>query len=92
VALGAGGKLQNLALESAHAHPDLPVLVTALTEAEAEAATDVIAQARNVVLAETVTFTPRSQPSQGHRIQCAWNLILKSASDRAEVSLGALVG
>src|ERR1700720_2723807 len=28
---------------------------------------------RNVVLAETVAFTPRSQPSQGHRIQCAWN-------------------
>jgi hypothetical protein len=28
---------------------------------------------RNVVLAETVAFTPRSQPSQGHRIQCPWN-------------------
>ena len=28
---------------------------------------------RNVVLAEPVAFTPRSQPSQGHRIQCAWN-------------------
>jgi hypothetical protein len=28
---------------------------------------------RNVVLAETVPLTPGSQPSQGHRIQCAWN-------------------
>ena len=27
----------------------------------------------NVVLAETVAFTPGSQPSQGHRIQCPWN-------------------
>ena len=28
---------------------------------------------RNVVLAGTVAFTPGSQLSQGHRIQCVWN-------------------
>jgi hypothetical protein len=51
VALGEGGTYQNLAVESALAHPDIPMLVTAFTEAEAEAAPRVIARAQNVVLA-----------------------------------------
>ena len=50
VALDASGAAQNLAVESALAHPDLPMLVTTFTPAEAEAARSVIARAKNVAL------------------------------------------
>jgi len=53
VALNDDGDYQNLAVESAHAHPDLPTLVTTFTPAEAEAATGVLTQANNAVLAAT---------------------------------------
>jgi hypothetical protein len=49
LALDAGGAYQNLAVESALAHPDLPMLVTTLTETEAQAACAVMARASNVV-------------------------------------------
>src|ERR1700694_5486494 len=51
VGLGAGGTYQNLAVESARAHPDIPMLVTAFTEGEAKAAPRVMPRAQNVVLA-----------------------------------------
>jgi hypothetical protein len=50
VALDANGAAQNLAVESALAHPDLPMLVTTFTPAEAEATRGVIARAKNVAL------------------------------------------
>jgi len=50
VALDDAGAPHNLAVESALAHPDIPMLVTAFTPAEAEAAADVIVQAPNVVI------------------------------------------
>jgi hypothetical protein len=50
VALDASGAAQNLAVESALAHPDLPMLATTFTPAEAEAARSVIARAKNVAL------------------------------------------
>jgi hypothetical protein len=51
VALDDDGVFHNLAVESALSHPDIPMLVTAFTETEAEAAADVVAKAQNVVLA-----------------------------------------
>jgi len=50
VALDDHGVSQNLAVESALAHPELPMLVTTFTAAEAVAAAGVIARAKNVVL------------------------------------------
>ena len=51
VGLGVSGAYQNLALESARAHPDIPMLVTAFTEGEAQAAPGVMARAENVFIA-----------------------------------------
>ena len=48
VALDADGTSHNLAVESALAHPEIPMLVTAFTPAEREAATGVMAQTQNV--------------------------------------------
>jgi hypothetical protein len=50
VALDADGSSHNLALESALAHPDIPMVVIAITPAEADAAADVMARAPNVVI------------------------------------------
>src|ERR1700726_2262493 len=50
VALDADGASHNLAVESALAHPDIPMLVTAFTPAEADAAADVQLEAPNIVL------------------------------------------
>jgi hypothetical protein len=51
VALDDNGVSHNLAVESALSHPDIPMLVTGFSETEAEAATEVMAKAQNVVLA-----------------------------------------
>ena len=51
VALDENGVSHNLAVESALNHPDIPMLVTGLTETEAAGAADVMARAPNVVLA-----------------------------------------
>jgi hypothetical protein len=50
VALDADGASHNLAVESALAHPALPMLVTSFTPAEREPAAGVMAQAQNVEL------------------------------------------
>lgn len=49
VALDDDGAAHNLAVESALAHPEIPMLVTALTPAEADAAAGVMAEAPNVM-------------------------------------------
>lgn len=51
VAFDDKGVSHNLALESALSHPGIPMLVTGFTETEAEAATAVMANTHNVVLA-----------------------------------------
>ncbi|HLZ26875.1 MAG TPA: hypothetical protein VKV73_06100 [Chloroflexota bacterium] len=50
VALDADGTSHNLAVESALAHPDIPMIAIAFTPAEADAAADVRARAPNVVI------------------------------------------
>jgi hypothetical protein len=49
--LNRAGASQNLAVESALAHPDIPMLVTAFSDAEVEAAPGVMARAENVAIA-----------------------------------------
>jgi hypothetical protein len=50
VAVDTGGTWHNLAVESALAHPDIPMVVIAFTPAEADAAAGVLARAPNVVI------------------------------------------
>jgi hypothetical protein len=53
VALDAAGVVRNLAVESALAHPNIPMLVTSSNDTESELASSVIAQAPNVTRAAT---------------------------------------